>query len=264
MTATPPPRTLLERRHVRSVVDRLLGLRIDLTDWYRMAAGDARLRPLADTFRGMKPPRFPTMFEALVNAFACQQLSLEVGLELLNRLATISSARLGRRGDVRYAFPTRAGHRAAVAGEVPGDWVQPSEGPRASRSRAVRSRDRNWNWSPSRERTTLWSGSACSNCAASAGGLPSTCCCEASDACTCSLAMMWALRSDWLDGWGVRGHWTTLAFAERSNDGSPTPAWCISTSCSTGCRRPAPWNRDPESTSKGSIIEASRPSLGSR
>ena len=106
VTATPPPQTLLERRRVRSIVDRLLGLRIDLTDWYRMAAGDARLRPLADTFRGMKPPRFPTMFEAVVNAFACQQLSLEVGLELLNRLATISSARLGRRGDVRYAFPT--------------------------------------------------------------------------------------------------------------------------------------------------------------
>jgi DNA-3-methyladenine glycosylase II len=106
VTATPPPQTLLERRGVRSILDRLLGLRIDLTDWYHMAAGDARLRPLANTFRGMKPPRFPTMFEAVVNGFACQQLSLEVGLELLNRLATISSARLGRRGDVRYAFPT--------------------------------------------------------------------------------------------------------------------------------------------------------------
>jgi DNA-3-methyladenine glycosylase II len=106
VTATPPPQTLLERRRVRSILDRLLGLRVDLTDWYRMAAGDARLRPLANTFRGMKPPRFPTMFEAVVNGFACQQLSLEVCLELLNRLATISSARLGRRGDVRYAFPT--------------------------------------------------------------------------------------------------------------------------------------------------------------
>ena len=106
ITATPPPRTPLERRRVRSVAGRLLGVRIDLTDWYEMAAGDPRLRSLADTFRGMKPPRFPTMFEALVNAFACQQLSLEVGLELLNRLATISGASLGSGGDARYAFPT--------------------------------------------------------------------------------------------------------------------------------------------------------------
>src|SRR6185503_8937510 len=109
VTATPPPQTLLERRRVRSILDRLLGLRIDLTDWYRMAAGDARLRPLADTFRGMKPPRFPTMFEAVVNGFACQQLSLEVGLELLNRLATISNARFGTVPDVSYAFPAPDG-----------------------------------------------------------------------------------------------------------------------------------------------------------
>jgi DNA-3-methyladenine glycosylase II len=106
VTATPPPRTMLGKRHARSVLDQLLGLRIDLNDWYHTAAGDGRLRPLADTFRGMKPPRFPTMFEALVNAFACQQLSLEVGLELLNRLATITSARFGTQRDAQYGFPT--------------------------------------------------------------------------------------------------------------------------------------------------------------
>jgi len=106
VTATPPLRTLEERREVRLVLDRLLGLRIDLTGWYRTAAGDARLRSLVDRFLGMKPPRFPTMFEAVVNAFACQQLSLEVGLELLNRLATISSTRFGPLRDARYAFPT--------------------------------------------------------------------------------------------------------------------------------------------------------------
>ena len=105
VTATPFPRTLLERRQLRSIVVRLLGLRIDLTEWYRMAEADARLRPLADKFRGMKPPRFPTTFESVVNAFACQQLSLEVGLELLNRLASISSPRIGMARDARYAFP---------------------------------------------------------------------------------------------------------------------------------------------------------------
>jgi DNA-3-methyladenine glycosylase II len=106
VTATPPLQTLQERREVRSMLDRLLGLRIDLTGWYRTAADDARLRPLVARFFGMKPPRFPTMFEAVVNAFACQQLSLEVGLELLNRLATISSTRFGTLRDPHYAFPT--------------------------------------------------------------------------------------------------------------------------------------------------------------
>ena len=105
VTATPRPRTLVERRGVRTVVDRLLGLRIDLAEWYHTATGDTRLRPLADTFRGMKPPRFPTMFEAVVNAFACQQLSLEVGLELLNRLSILCTTRFGTPSHGRYAFP---------------------------------------------------------------------------------------------------------------------------------------------------------------
>jgi DNA-3-methyladenine glycosylase II len=105
VSATPPPRTLSGKRHARSALDRLLGLRIDLNDWYHAAAGDTRLRPLAETFRGMKPPRFPTLFEALVNAFACQQLSLDVGLELLNRLGMLCNVRVGTLEDARYAFP---------------------------------------------------------------------------------------------------------------------------------------------------------------
>lgn len=49
----------------------------------------------------------------------------------------------------------------------------------------------------------------------------------------------------------------------RSNDGSRTPAWCISTSCSTGYRRPTPCDRDPEPASKVFVTETSRASLGS-
>ena len=53
-----------------------------------MAAQDPLLGPLADRMQGLKPPRFPTVFEALVNGIACQQLSLSVGIHLLNRLTT--------------------------------------------------------------------------------------------------------------------------------------------------------------------------------
>jgi DNA-3-methyladenine glycosylase II len=105
VTATPPLRTPADRRQARSLVERLLGLQSDLSEWYRLAHRDRRLSELADRFRGVKPPRFPTVFEALVNAFACQQLSLVVGLELLNRLA--AACDVGRRsgGRIQYAFP---------------------------------------------------------------------------------------------------------------------------------------------------------------
>jgi len=106
VAATPSLRTSSERQFVRSVIDRLLGLRIDLCDWYRLAEGHHRLRMLADRFRGVKPPRFPTVFETLVNAFACQQLSLVVGLELLNRLAAVCDVRHGTGEGAQYAFPS--------------------------------------------------------------------------------------------------------------------------------------------------------------
>lgn len=102
---TPAPRTRSERQQVRSLIERVLGLRIDLSGWYRMTDLDRRLQPLAHRFRGVKPPRFPTAFETLVNAFACQQLSLEVGLELLNRLATMCNVRRGTGERARHAFP---------------------------------------------------------------------------------------------------------------------------------------------------------------
>ena len=105
ITATPLLRTTSDRRAVRLIVDQLLGTRIDLREWYRLAERDPRLRSLAARFRGVKPPRFPTLFEAVVNGFACQQLSLVVGLELLNRLAVLCNVRRKTDGHVGYAFP---------------------------------------------------------------------------------------------------------------------------------------------------------------
>ena len=49
---------------VAPILERMFGLHVDLNDFYRFAAGDSRLAPLAERFRGMRPPRFPTVFEA--------------------------------------------------------------------------------------------------------------------------------------------------------------------------------------------------------
>jgi DNA-3-methyladenine glycosylase II len=77
------------RATATAVLSRALGVDIDLADFYRMARGDARLALLVERFRGLKPPRFPTVFEAVVNGIACQQLSLTVGIILLGRLCNL-------------------------------------------------------------------------------------------------------------------------------------------------------------------------------
>lgn len=83
----------------------MLGLRTDLGPFYVIAARDRRLGPLAEQFRGLKPPRFPSVFEALVNATACQQLSLTVGIELLNRIAARCGPSIVVADGKHYAFP---------------------------------------------------------------------------------------------------------------------------------------------------------------
>jgi DNA-3-methyladenine glycosylase II len=89
----------------RASIERMLGLRVDLSDFYRMAAADSLIGSLVARFRGLKPPRFPTVFESLINAVACQQLSLEAGLSLLNRLAEAHGQAVSIDETSLHAFP---------------------------------------------------------------------------------------------------------------------------------------------------------------
>jgi len=89
----------------RGALDRLFGLTVDLSPFAAIAAADPLLGPLAARMRGLKPPRFPTVFEALVNGVACQQLSLAVGIQLLNRLAAARGTATPDGPDGPRAFP---------------------------------------------------------------------------------------------------------------------------------------------------------------
>jgi DNA-3-methyladenine glycosylase II len=93
---------------------RLLGTNADLSEFYRFAEHQPKLDALVRQFRGVKPPRFPTLFEALVNAIACQQLSLNVGILPLNRL----SAAFGQSGPGQGALA-----HALPAPEIWRDWI---------------------------------------------------------------------------------------------------------------------------------------------
>jgi len=87
------------------ILGRVLGLRTDLTSFYRLAGEDAKLNSLAAKFRGLKPPRYPTVFEALVNAITCQQFTLTAGIRLLGRMVNNWGLPFpGMKGEFR-AFP---------------------------------------------------------------------------------------------------------------------------------------------------------------
>jgi DNA-3-methyladenine glycosylase II len=73
--------------HLRDILRAMLGLDVDLSGFYALAARERKLAPLAESFRGVRPPRFPSLFEALVCGVSCQQITLALGIHLLNRLA---------------------------------------------------------------------------------------------------------------------------------------------------------------------------------
>ncbi len=90
---------------VKEAFQRMLGLSLDLAGFYALAEHDPTVSPLVQRFVGMKPPRFPSLFEALLNAFACQQVTLDVGLLLLNRLVETYGIPFADDQGVYHAFP---------------------------------------------------------------------------------------------------------------------------------------------------------------
>ena len=83
----------------------VLGLDLDVEPARRVAESDRRLRPTAQALRGMRPPRFPELFEAFANVVPFQQLSLDAGVAIVSRLVERFGERLAHDGRGFYAFP---------------------------------------------------------------------------------------------------------------------------------------------------------------
>jgi DNA-3-methyladenine glycosylase II len=89
-----------------ALVRRMLGADRDLTHFNRAAATIPWLCPLAKRMRGVKPPRYPTLWEACVNSIVFQQVSLHAASAILRRIILEVGTPLTLDGDSFYAFPS--------------------------------------------------------------------------------------------------------------------------------------------------------------
>jgi DNA-3-methyladenine glycosylase II len=87
------------------LVARMLGTQVDLVQWYARSRRIAWLAPIAAALRGLKPPRYPTLWEACAHAILFQQISIHAAaaimrraVELLGETATVENIRC-------FAFP---------------------------------------------------------------------------------------------------------------------------------------------------------------
>lgn len=71
---------------VLGLVRGMLGTDRDLTPFDQSAARIPWMAPLVDRMRGVKPPRYPTLWEACANAIVFQQVSLRAASAIMHRL----------------------------------------------------------------------------------------------------------------------------------------------------------------------------------
>jgi DNA-3-methyladenine glycosylase II len=89
-----------------ALVPRMLGTNRTVATFDRGAATIPWLRDLALRVRGVRPPRYATLWEACLNAIVFQQISLHAASAILRRVILETGESLVWNGIALYAFPT--------------------------------------------------------------------------------------------------------------------------------------------------------------
>jgi DNA-3-methyladenine glycosylase II len=63
----------------------MLGAQADLTEWYERSSRIGWLARLANAFKGVKPPRYATLWEACAHAIVFQQISIHAAGSIMRR-----------------------------------------------------------------------------------------------------------------------------------------------------------------------------------
>ena len=87
-------------------VRRMLGVERDLSTFHRRARPIPWLAPLAQRMRGLKPPRYPGLFEACANAILFQQVSLQAASAIMQRLILALGTPVEHEGVPLAVFPS--------------------------------------------------------------------------------------------------------------------------------------------------------------
>jgi DNA-3-methyladenine glycosylase II len=91
---------------------------LDLDPFYALAAEDPRLVPLVQRLRGLREPRTPEPFEALITAITEQLTSIKTAATIRARLVERYGQQLLLDGEPRWAFPTAEALAAADPADI--------------------------------------------------------------------------------------------------------------------------------------------------
>lgn len=108
LSVLPRDIRLRERTEATQIASQILGLRVDPGPCQRRAEVVPALRSTARALRGMRPPRYPDLFETFANVIPFQQLSLQAGMAVTRQLVQRFGEVLELDGRRYAAFPSAA------------------------------------------------------------------------------------------------------------------------------------------------------------
>jgi|SRR5579884_836125 len=85
-------------------VERMLGVHVRLDEWYRRAAPFPWLAYLARELKGLRPPRYPSLWEALAHAIVFQQISIHAAASIMRRTIEALSEPVEHAGGLYFPF----------------------------------------------------------------------------------------------------------------------------------------------------------------
>ena len=86
LSVLPAPRARAEWQEPTRLVSEVLGLEVDARAAEKQTRIQPQLQSTACALRGMRPPRYPELFETFANVIPFQQLSLEAGIAVTSQL----------------------------------------------------------------------------------------------------------------------------------------------------------------------------------
>ncbi len=86
----------------------MLGASVDLSDWYPRVESFPWLARLSELCRGIKPPRYASLWEACAHAIVFQQISIHAASSIMRRLVDALGDAIACDGVTVVAFPTSA------------------------------------------------------------------------------------------------------------------------------------------------------------
>lgn len=86
-------------------IETMLGFDAQVDEWYERVKPFPWLAHLARELEGLRPPRYPSLFEALSHSIVFQQISIYAAGAIMRRVVEALGAPLQHDGNTLYAFP---------------------------------------------------------------------------------------------------------------------------------------------------------------